>query len=173
LKESVTVSNLQAAEQAEARRKEQEERAAARRAKEEAAGAASSSGTTAVDSSASTDAVKDGTEEKDEKKGDDVDDDDDEGKGAKPINNGGTTDRYIWSQTLSDLQVVIASESLGVPSGQLKAKMLTIDIKKNHLKVAVKGKDALIDGELHQAVKTDNCFWTVGAVHHAVCVFKL
>jgi hypothetical protein len=40
--------------------------------------------------------------------------------------------------------------------------MLAIDIKKKGLKVGVKGKEPLIDGELHQAVKTDNCFWTVG-----------
>ena len=80
------------------------------------------------------------------------------------MHNGGSTDRYTWTQTLSDLQVVISADQLGVPNGQLKAKMLTIDIKKKSLKVAVKGKDALIDGELHQAVKTDNCFWTVGII---------
>ena len=36
--------------------------------------------------------------------------------------------------------------------------MLTIDIKKKNLKVAVKGKDPLIDGELHQAVKRTTAF---------------
>jgi hypothetical protein len=39
---------------------------------------------------------------------------------------------------------------------------MDIDIKKKALKVGVKGKAPLIDGELHQAVKIDNCFWTVG-----------
>jgi len=151
-----------AAEQAEARKKEQEEREAARRAKEEsakdgAAGAKEIGGSELASNQAEVSESKEEEKPKDDKE----DDEDDQGTGEKPVHNGGSTERYTWTQTLADLQVVISSEQLGVPSGQLKAKMLAIDIKKKALKVGVKGKEPLIDGELHQAVKTDNCFWTV------------
>jgi hypothetical protein len=146
-----TCSVLQAAKQAEARRKEQAEREAARKAKEEAAKA---NGEEAPQ--------EEKKEEEKKKKEDDDDDDDDDSKGAKPIGNGGVTDKYSWTQTLSELQVVISAEQLGLAGVSMKGKMLDIDIKKKALKIGVKGKEPLIDGELHQQVKLENSMWTIG-----------
>jgi len=145
-----------AEEQVELRRKEQQER-------EEARAKATSSEPQDADSAAKV---------SDEKKKDEDEEGDDEGTGQKPVNNGGTTDRYTWSQSLSDLQVVISAEQLGIAKGQLKSKMLAIDIKKKNLKIAVKGKDPLIDGELHQAVKVDNSFWTIEDSNRLVLTFE-
>mmetsp|Transcript_9974 Transcript_9974/g.24578 ORF Transcript_9974/g.24578 Transcript_9974/m.24578 type:complete len:334 (+) Transcript_9974:312-1313(+) len=105
-------------------------------------------------------------EDKDEKVEDkdkdaDESDDEDESKGAKPINNGGVTERYSWTQTLQELQVVISAEQLGLPKGGVKSKMLDIDIKKKTMRVGVKGKEPLISGDLHQAVKLENTLWTI------------
>lgn len=45
--------------------------------------------------------------------------------------NGGKTDKYVWTQTLSELTVTIP-----VPDGT-KAKMLSIDFSNTKLKVIV------------------------------------
>jgi len=79
----------------------------------------------------------------------------DEGKGAIPVDNGGTCDNYRWTQTLQDLQVVVP-----VPKGT-KAKFIDVQILKKKLKVGVKGSAALIDGELHQSIKIEDSTWSV------------
>lgn len=78
-----------------------------------------------------------------------------EGKGAVPINNGGICENYRWTQTLQDLQVLVS-----VPKGT-RAKDLVVDISKKRLKVGVKGKEPIVDGEMHQTVKCEDCFWSV------------
>lgn len=59
--------------------------------------------------------------------------------------------------------MVITAEHLGLDPKTVKAKMLDIDIKKKTMKVGVKGKEPLISGDLHQAVKLENSMWTLGA----------
>lgn len=46
---------------------------------------------------------------------------------------------YKWSQTLEEAEV-----SVPIP-GNLKARDLTVDLKKSHVKVAIKGQEPLID----------------------------
>ena len=83
----------------------------------------------------------------------DESDEDDESKGAKPVHNGGITDKYTWTQTLQELQIVFSAEQLGLAPGlPLKSRDLTVDVKKKHLKIALKGKTPLVDGELHKEV---------------------
>lgn len=88
----------------------------------------------------------------DTKEGDETEE---EGKGAVPVNNGGTCDNYRWTQTLQDLQVLVS-----VPKG-IRAKDLVVDISKKKLKVGIKGKEPIVDGEMHQTVKCEDCFWSV------------
>jgi len=84
------------------------------------------------------------------------DDEEEKGKGQVPnTGNGGRTDRYVWTQTLSEVELKIF-----VPKGTV-AKGVFVEIKKNHLKVGLKGKPLLIDGNFHKTVKPDDCFWTV------------
>ncbi len=78
---------------AEKLKRENEERIAARKAAEEAR------------KKQEQEEGKEGTVAKKEKKDDDEDASDDEGKGAKPIGNGGITEKYSWTQTLGELQV--------------------------------------------------------------------
>jgi len=47
-----------------------------------------------------------------------------------------------------------------VPKGT-SAKALFIEIKKNHLKVGLKGQPLLIDQDFHKPVIVEDCFWTV------------
>lgn len=71
------------------------------------------------------------------------------------VGNGGTTDKYVWTQTLSELNVVIP-----VPPGT-KTKLVNVEIKNKRLKVGLKGDTPLVDGELHKRVIVDDSFWTL------------
>ena len=80
----------------------------------------------------------------------------DEGTGLTPSSgNGYDYGAYSWGQNLQEVTV-----SIPVPAGT-KAKTLDIDIRKDRLKVGIKGQPPIIDDELHEPVKTDDCFWNV------------
>jgi len=83
------------------------------------------------------------------------DDDKKEDETPPPPGNGGRTDSYVWTQTLSDLVVTVP-----VPLGT-KTRQLAVDITNKRLKVGMKGQPPIIDGELHKRVIVDDCFWTL------------
>lgn len=61
---------------------------------------------------------------------------------------------YKWTQTLSEAEVTIP-----IP-GNLKSKDLIVDIRRNHLKVQVKGQDAIIDVSNFDLTVQENAFIT-------------
>ena len=95
--------------------------------------------------------------DKDAKEKDEEDPDD---KGKLKPNAGNGCDlpdgRYNWTQTLEEIELRVP-----LPMA-LKSRDLIIDIRKKHLKVAIKGKpDSIIDGELLHEVKTEESAWTL------------
>jgi len=67
-------------------------------------------------------------------------DEDEEEKGSKPnAGNGGTTDKYYWEQSLSEVTV-----NINIPEG-VTGKQLNVVMTSKHLKVEIKGKETLID----------------------------
>jgi len=78
-------------------------------------------------------------------------------KGKKKPNtgNGSSTDLYVWVQVLGEVEVRIP-----VPQGT-RTKDLIVEINKKHLKIVLKGKPPLINGELSKEVKKGECFWTL------------
>jgi len=80
---------------------------------------------------------------------------DEETKEPPPLGNGGTTDKYTWTQTLSTLEVYV-----NVKPG-VKAKQIICDIGGESLKVGVKGEPLILDGKMHAKVKPDDCMWTL------------
>ncbi|TPX09293.1 uncharacterized protein E0L32_009485 [Thyridium curvatum] len=62
---------------------------------------------------------------------------------------------YKWSQTIGDLDI-----SISIP-GNLKARDLIVDIKKQKLLARVKGQEPFIDGDLPHAVRVDESTWTL------------
>lgn len=87
-------------------------------------------------------------------KSDDGDDDDDE-KEAPPPGNGGPTSWGMWTQQLSELQAQVP-----VPA-ETKSRDLIVDIQRKHLKVGLKGRPPIVDGELHKKIIVEDCFWTL------------
>jgi hypothetical protein len=63
---------------------------------------------------------------------------------------------YSWEQTLQEVTI----NYKGLPDG-VRAKMLNVDIRNNKFSVALKGGETLLEGELHQSVKPDDCSWTI------------
>ncbi|CAN8302057.1 unnamed protein product [Cochlearia groenlandica] len=82
-----------------------------------------------------------------------------ENKEAGPIvpNKGNGTDleNYSWIQTLQEVTV-----NIPVPTGT-KSRSIVYELKKNRLKLGLKGQDPIIDGELYRSVKPDDCYWNI------------
>jgi hypothetical protein len=97
--------------------------------------------------------------EQDEEQKGDNEEEDDEQKGRQKPNrgNGGSTDRYVWTQTLQEVEVRVP-----LPQGT-KAKHLSVDIKRRSFNVEFKadGGEALMSGSLHADVKPEDCVWTL------------
>ncbi|XP_019189089.1 PREDICTED: protein BOBBER 1 isoform X2 [Ipomoea nil] len=78
-------------------------------------------------------------------------------KGPRAPNkgNGLDMDNYSWVQSLQEVTITIP-----VPPGT-KSRFIECNIKKNHLKVGLKGQPPVIDAELYKPVKVDDCFWSL------------
>ncbi|GER46711.1 nuclear migration protein nudC [Striga asiatica] len=80
---------------------------------------------------------------------------DEKGRRAPNKINGLDLDTHSWGQSLQEVNVTVP-----VPPGT-KSRFIACEIKKNHLKVGLKGQPPIIDGELFQPVKVDDCFWSL------------
>jgi len=96
------------------------------------------------------DAAKEGEEKKA-----DGDDEEEDSKEPPPTGNGGRTDKYVWTQTLSALEVYV-----DVKPG-VKAKQIVCDIQGEYLKLGVKGEPLILEGKMDSKVKPDDCMWTL------------
>lgn len=81
---------------------------------------------------------------------------------ADPVNNGGKTDKYTWSQSLSEVNVEIA-----LPAGTT-SKQLQVTIEPTLVHATLKGSkqgDAgwYLSGEPDERVDSDNATWTLVA----------
>ncbi|MQL99347.1 hypothetical protein Taro_032069 [Colocasia esculenta] len=74
---------------------------------------------------------------------------------APNAGNGLDLEKYSWTQSLQEVNI-----NIPVPRGT-KARFVACEIKKNHLKVGLKGHHPIIDGDLHKPVKPDDCFWSI------------
>ncbi|SGY37616.1 BQ5605_C003g01844 [Microbotryum silenes-dioicae] len=62
---------------------------------------------------------------------------------------------YRWRQTLQDLTITIP-----VPSGT-KSRDLLVDIHKRSIKLGLKGKEMILQGEFPHEIKVDESTWTL------------
>ncbi|KAJ4941342.1 hypothetical protein NE237_016368 [Protea cynaroides] len=69
--------------------------------------------------------------------------------------NGLDLENYSWTQTLQEVTVTVP-----VPP-RTKSRFIACEIKKDRLKVGLKGQPPIIDGDLYQSVKVDDCFWSI------------
>ncbi|KAL6633560.1 hypothetical protein ACP70R_026231 [Stipagrostis hirtigluma subsp. patula] len=80
----------------------------------------------------------------------------DEGSLREPnAENGMDLEKYSWTQELSEVNIDVP-----IPQGT-NPKSIVCEIERNHLHVALKGQTPIIDGELYQPIKVDDCFWSI------------
>jgi HSP20 family molecular chaperone IbpA len=79
-----------------------------------------------------------------------------------PVGNGGTTNRYTWTQTIDETSVLVA-----VPEGT-KGKDLAVSLKTSsiavEIKKAIEGDDGprkLLEGDLVEKIRTDESTWSL------------
>jgi len=109
---------------------------------------------TSTSTSTSTSSTKASNKNDDKTKKDDSDDDP---KTPPPPGNGGTVPgKYIWTQTLAEVNLTIA-----LPENT-RGRDLNVVMKKTHLKVQLKSQDtAIVDAKLTKTIICDDSFWTV------------
>lgn len=75
--------------------------------------------------------------------------------------NGGKTDIYIWSQTLSELTVTIP-----IPS-DTTTKNIACTMSDTRIKLSVSGVQ-LLDGQFEHEIRGDESFWQLDRAEHVV-----
>jgi len=80
---------------------------------------------------------------------------DDEPKRGTLPGNGGTTDKYTWTQTLEESHIYIP-----VPQN-IKGKDLVIKLTNSKVLVQIKGATPIIDGQFPEKIHEDDSMWTL------------
>jgi len=93
--------------------------------------------------------------DKSNEKDDDDESENDKGKLKPNSENGCDLENYCWTQTLSEIDLKVPLKVNFMP----KSKDIVVDFKKKHLKVGIKGQQPIIDGELFNQIKVEECVW--------------
>jgi len=75
------------------------------------------------------------------------------GKVKPNSGNGWSCDKYVWTQTLSEVDI-----RFPIPQGTVK-RQLDIVLTKTHVKIGLKGEPPLVSGEFHKPIKVGDSFW--------------
>ncbi|XP_004307980.1 PREDICTED: protein BOBBER 1 [Fragaria vesca subsp. vesca] len=94
-------------------------------------------------------------EEKKEKEAEEKKVEEKSGKRVPNKGNGLDLEKYSWTQSLQEVNIIIP-----VPAGT-KSRDIVYEAKKNRLKFGLKGQPLIIDGELYQSIKPDDCLWSI------------
>jgi len=79
-----------------------------------------------------------------------------EDKEPAPKGNGGSTDKYYWTQTLEEVSVMIP-----MPNVNIKPKDLIIKLTTNHCFVQIKGQDPIFDADWPEHINSEDTLWTM------------
>jgi len=85
--------------------------------------------------------------------------------------NGGEAEKYVWTQTLDDLELRVA-----VPPGT-KSKQVRCEFTKDRFTFYIAGAgsekcEPKIEGEFHAAIAPDDCYWTLEDNAYVSCFLQ-
>lgn len=81
--------------------------------------------------------------------------------------HGGDHEKYSWTQQLTELEVDIP-----FPPGT-RSRDVSVDIQKTYLKAGLKYAEPILEGELYNEVKPEECSWTFDKGLVTLTLFKI
>ncbi|CAK8686076.1 unnamed protein product [Clavelina lepadiformis] len=116
-------------------------------------------GDSAVANGDATSSIPEAKISEEEKKEENDDDEDEDSKGKIKPNSGNGADlpNYSWTQTLQEVELRLPFK-VDFP---VRGRDVICDVQRKSIRIGLKGRPLVIDGETYNEIKTEETYWTI------------